>query len=235
LAENEREEVQRELQALAAQLLRVQDEERRRIGRELHDSTGQTLAALEINLGILSRRLSASGEKNAELIEECSKLASQCSGEIRTTSYLLHPPLLDEVGLPSAVRWYADGFAKRSGVKVRVAAPDDRRRFSAEVELSLFRVVQESLTNIHRHSGSETASISMEANAEEIRLEIADEGTGLDADELRRFREGHSNLGVGMAGMRERIRQLGGELAVESNGVGALVRVRIPTLNGTHS
>jgi PAS domain S-box-containing protein len=228
LAEREREDIRRELQTLAAQLLRVQDEERRRIGRELHDSTGQTLAALEINLGMLSRRLSASGGKAAELISESVTLAGQCSEEIRTTSYLLHPPLLDEVGLGSALRWYADGFTKRSGIAVTLNADETRRRFPAELELSLFRVVQEALTNIHRHSQSSSALIRFACDDSKIELEISDEGRGIDAERLRLFREGHSNVGVGLAGMRERMRQLGGEITVESKERGARVLVRLP-------
>jgi signal transduction histidine kinase len=162
------------------------------------------------------------------LVDQCMQLAGQCSGEIRTTSYLLHPPLLDEAGLASALRWYADGFTKRSNIAVNLALPEKPRRFSAEVELSLFRVVQEALTNIHRHSESPTASIRFSVNDSQIDLEIADAGRGIGPEKLRLFREGHSNFGVGIAGMRERIRQLGGELIIESTGHGASVRVRLP-------
>jgi PAS domain S-box-containing protein len=227
-AEMEKEKTEQEFRELAARLMRIQDEERRRIGRELHDSTGQTLAALEINLGMLLRRLSGSGGQNADLIDECVQLATQCSGEIRTTSYLMHPPLLDEVGLLSALRWYADGFTKRSNIEVKLDVPETLQRFPQELELSLFRVVQEALTNIHRHSQSSSALIRLKVDGANIELEIADEGRGIDPLRLRLFREGHSNFGVGLSGMRERIRQLGGDLTVESNGKGTQVRVRAP-------
>ncbi len=232
LADLDKERAEAEIRELAGRLISIQDEERRRIGRDLHDSTGQTLAALEINLGMLNRRLASSGGQVADLVSECSTLASQCSGEIRTTSYLLHPPLLDEVGLASALRWYADGFTRRSGIVVNLSLPEKPTRFAPEVELALFRVVQEALTNIHRHSGSTMASINFSSKAGSVELQIVDDGHGFEAEQLRLFGEGHANLGVGISGMRERIRQLGGKLIVESSGRGTQVRVELPLIPG---
>jgi signal transduction histidine kinase len=137
------------------------------------------------------------------LVQESVRLAALCSGEIRTTSYLLHPPLLDEVGLNSALRWYAEGFSKRSGIAVDLQVPESPVRFDEEIELSLFRVVQEALTNVHRHSGSATARIAFEIATNVAILQISDGGVGIDPDKLRLFREGHANLGVGISGMRD--------------------------------
>lgn len=229
-AEIAKDKMEREFRAVASQLMRLQDEERRRIGRDLHDSTGQTLAALEINLGMLLRQWTSPEPRLKKLLEECVQLAGQCTGEIRTTSYLLHPPLLDEIGLSSALRWYADGFTKRSGIAVALTLPETPQRFAPEMELSLFRVVQEALVNIHRHSGSTTASIRLDHTNGKVTLEVADQGKGIDPETLRLFHEGHSNLGVGISGMRERIRQLGGELLVESNHTGATVRALLPNI-----
>lgn len=219
------------LREMAARIMQIQDEERRKISRDLHDSTGQVFAALQINLGILSRAAQSgpnSDTKRNELIEECIDLASKCSNEIRTASYLLHPPLLDEVGLSSALKWYADGFAKRSNIAVTLNLPDSAERLNPDVELSLFRVVQESLTNIHRHSGSATASITLRTEPNQISLEIADQGRGIAAEEVRHFHEGSSTLGVGLAGMRQRIQQLGGDVRIESSPNGSTIRVRLP-------
>jgi len=217
---------------MAARIMQLQDEERRKMGRDLHDSTGQTLAALEINLGILSRVSKSNADaRTLELIAQCIELADKCSSEIRTASYLLHPPLLDEMGLSSALRWYADGFSKRSNIQVKLELPEAGQRLPDEVELSLFRVVQEALTNIHRHSGSATASIVLKITAQEIVLEIADGGCGISSDELRNFHEGGSSLGVGLAGMRQRIQQLGGDLRIQSSKAGSIVKVRAPGLS----
>ncbi|HEV2443281.1 MAG TPA: ATP-binding protein [Steroidobacteraceae bacterium] len=218
-----------ELRQVTAELMRLQDEERRRIGRDLHDSTGQTLAALEIDLAQLGReaeKLSAGGR---EQLEECVRLARQCSDEIRTASYLLHPPLLDELGLSSALRWLADGLRSRSGLEVRLDLPERVAGVAPEEELALFRVAQEALTNVRRHSLSPWVAIRLRAEPASIVLEIEDAGRGIpeadpdDPESSGRF------AGVGVAGMRERIRQLGGTLTVESTpGGGTLVRACVP-------
>ncbi|MGB6307846.1 MAG: PAS domain S-box protein [Steroidobacteraceae bacterium] len=220
-----RKRAEQELRMLSAELMRSQDEERRRIGRDLHDSTGQSLAALELGLAQLMHDSSSIGAEQRELLEHCARLATQCSTEIRTASYLLHPPLLDELGLLSALRWLADGFRQRSTIEVRLDLPVAMQRLPRDDELSLFRVAQEALTNIHRHADSPWAAIRLKVQSNSVTLEVEDAGCGMartagaDLDA--------PSLGVGLAGMRERIRQIGGTFSVESTGTGTRVRATI--------
>ena len=216
------------LRRLSGRLMELQDQERRRIARELHDSIGQCLTAIKINLELLDREFSATthAPRSANALAEALKLSEQCSSDVRTISYLLHPPLLDERGLSSAIRWYADGFAQRSGIELSMDLPDEDTRFSQPLEMTLFRIVQESLTNIHRHSGSSTAHICLLADAENAILEVQDEGRGMPFSSFKRCNSG--SLGVGIAGMRERVRQLGGQLEIQSRPGSTTVRAILP-------
>jgi signal transduction histidine kinase len=216
-----------ELRTLANHLMHVQDDERRRIATMLHDTTAQDLAALKMMLARLSQasdRLD-DGERNA-LIASLS-LVDQSIAEIRTVSYLLHPPLLDTTGLVSAIRWYVEGFAERSGVRVNLDLPEDFERLPRETETVVFRIIQESLTNIHRHAKSETASIRLRRQAGGLVLEIEDRGHGISNALLEHITSGGGG-GVGIAGMRERAQQLGGSLEVTSSSTGMTVRVWLP-------
>jgi two-component system NarL family sensor kinase len=201
-----------EMQKLSQRLLEVQDEERRKVARDLHDSTGQTLAALKISISFLEETCRKDPAALA-LIGEVGKLADQALGEIRTTSYLLHPPLLDEVGFACAAEWFIEGFSKRSGIKVTTDISNSRGRLPREVETALFRVLQESLINVHRHSGATEASIHFHREPETVILEVR----GLSAE-----------MGVGLAGMRERLHQLNGKLEIESDGNGTSMRATLP-------
>jgi PAS domain S-box-containing protein len=210
------------LRELSGRLLRAQDEERRRIARELHDSIGQLLAALSMNISTVSLERAKLSKIAQGSVDENEALVMRVSDEIRTLSYLLHPPLLDEIGLESALRDYVDGFAERSKIAVRLDVAPDVGRLSREAEIALFRVVQECLTNIHRHSGSPTAEIRIARANGTVRLEVRDEGKGMPSDKLLVVNS-TGTLGVGFRGMRERLRQLGGSLEVSSNGNGTVV------------
>lgn len=223
-----RKSAEEELRRVTAELLQLQDEERRRIGRDLHDSTGQSLAALEIDLAQLGReaqKLSAAGR---EQLEQCVRLARQCSAEIRTASYLLHPPLLDELGLASALRWLADGLRARSGLEVRLQLPEPLEGVAPEEELALFRVAQEALTNVQRHASSPWVGIRLRAQPGSLVLEIEDGGRGMPVGTASDPESSGRFAGVGVAGMRERIRHFGGTLDVESTAGGTVVRACIP-------
>ncbi len=220
----ERERVLGDLRGLAGELMRIQDEERRRVGRDLHDSTGQTLAALELDLARLMENAKSLPAAQRELLAECVRLASMCSSEIRTASYLLHPPLLDELGLVSALRWLADGLRNRGGIDVRLDLPESMPRLRPDEELTLFRIAQEALTNAQRHSASPWVSLRLKRNGNSVDLEIEDGGRGMPS---RDDALGAPILGVGLAGMRERMRQIGGSFAVESTGSGTRIRASI--------
>ncbi|MGB8659059.1 MAG: PAS domain S-box protein, partial [Candidatus Acidiferrum sp.] len=203
------------LRDLSARLMRVQDEERRRIALELHDSVGQNLAALGMTLARLEDDAKHDPTRFSESIKDAKDMIQKLTQEIRTTSYLLHPPMLDELGLRSALRWYTEGLAKRSELSIEVNIPDDLERLAPEMELAIFRLVQESLTNIHRHSGSKTAVIRVAREGDKIYAEVQDRGTGMSQE---RFAEVQSQtVGVGIRGMKERVRQLCGELTIDSN------------------
>ncbi|HZP18185.1 MAG TPA: sensor histidine kinase [Terriglobales bacterium] len=215
------------LQRLSASLLKLQDEERRRIARELHDSTGQTLTALKLNLAVLRREKMLTGEVPDDVISQVEGLADQALKEIRTTSYLLHPPLLDEAGFSSAARWFVDGFSARSNIQVNLDIPPDLRRLPPPTELALFRVMQEALNNVHRYSGSTRAEVTLEVADRCLHLTIRDYGRGITPEVVESVSSGRSDLGVGLAGMRERVSELGGEFSIGSNG-GTWIKVTLP-------
>lgn len=213
---------------LAGALMRSQDDERRRIGRELHDSTAQALAALEIELSRMQRQAGGAETPAGANLTPCVRLAKQCSQEIRTMSYLLHPPLLDEMGLVSAVRWFLDGFAQRSGIEVTFKATENFDRLPDQIELTLFRVVQECLSNIHRSSGSKTARVELVREKRSVRLEVSDEGRGIPPEVLAEFQRVGVSTGVGLSGMRERVRQLRGTFQLEPGSPGTRIWIMLP-------
>jgi signal transduction histidine kinase len=215
------------LRQLSARLLRVQDEERRRIARDLHDSTGQMVAMLSMNLSGLQAHAAGVDADLAKSVAENAAIANQVSNELRTISYLLHPPLLDEMGLASALRWFVEGFAQRSGIQTELDLSRGFGRLSPEMETAVFRVVQECLTNIHRHSGSSTASIRLTQEAGRVLLQIEDAGKGIAPENLRQVTS-FASSGVGLRGIRERIKDFEGELEIASGESGTQVRVSIP-------
>lgn len=223
------------LRDLSSRLLQMQDDERRRIARELHDSTGQELAWLNMSLSRLQTDMQADMQKlsvdTANRVAEALGVVSKVTSELRTMSYLLHPPLLDEMGLSSAIRWFVDGFAERSNIRVSVEIPTEMERFSPDLETAIFRVVQECLTNIHRHSGSATASIRMDRSPGGITLEVADQGKGIPEEKLPTSTSA-GKTGVGLRGMWERVRQFGGDMEISSHGTGTIVRVILPVGTG---
>jgi two-component system NarL family sensor kinase len=216
------------LRQLSGRLLQLQDEERRRIARDLHDTTGQKIAALSMSLDRVARLLDSKKPERLEALEEGRDIVRMIGEEIRTLSYLLHPPLLDESGLGSAVRWYAEGFQKRSGIRLNVNISPDLGRLSTDVEMALFRVVQESLTNVHRYSGSPDAEINVLDTPDAIKLEVIDHGKGIQTGAVRTKVEGIASLGVGIPGMRERLRQFGGQLEVDFGREGTRVTASVP-------
>lgn len=216
------------LRNLSGRLLQTQDIQKRKMARELHDATGQNLTALLARLGAIRERVKSVAPDQAELVAECVTLASQTLDEIRTFSYLLHPPLLDEEGIVAALDVYVEGFAERSGIEVDLDVPSELGRLPDELEITLFRVVQEALTNVHRHSGSSTAAVRLIRDPATLVLEIADRGRGMPPEVLERVRRHGAIVGVGIAGMRERVAQLGGELAIESRDRGSVIRVVFP-------
>jgi PAS domain S-box-containing protein len=217
-----------ELQRLSGQLLRLQDEERRRIARDLHDSTGQDLVALATTLSQLHASIPSSSRKLRKLASQCQALADQCIREVRTLSYLLHPPMLDEAGLDDAIRHYASGFTERTEIQIELEISPRLGRMKPDVELTLFRVVQESLTNIQRHSGSPQSKIWIERAPGKITLEISDKGSGIPGSPRRQNGKLSLGLGVGIPSMHERVKLIGGQLDIESGSSGTTVRVTIP-------
>jgi signal transduction histidine kinase len=213
---------EKSLRSLTGRLLQLQDEERRRFSRELHDSLGQYLAAVKMNLDMFSN-----SQPGNRLLSEAIHLLDQSIAETRTISHLLHPPLLDEAGFSSAAKWYLDGFAQRSGIAVKADLPNDLGRLPRPVELGLFRVLQESLTNIHRHSGSSRAEVALKLFPHQVILEVRDFGHGIPPERLKSFEARGANFGVGLAGMRERLRELGGQLEIRS-GQGTIISVTMP-------
>jgi signal transduction histidine kinase len=204
-----RKQREEQLRHLTVRLMTLQDEERRRIARELHDSAGQTLAAIK-------------------MAEALSALVDDALREIRTTSYLLHPPLLDEVGIVSASRWFVEGFAQRSGIDVTCEIAQGVERPARDCELVLFRVLQESLTNVHRHSGASIASVRLWLDAEHLKLEVADNGSGISKEHLTHLSGAAGGTGVGIAGMRARVQELGGCFDIASGTAGTNVIVKVP-------
>jgi signal transduction histidine kinase len=214
--------------ALSGRILELQDTERRKIARELHDSIGQYLAAIKFQLNQLERSRREDSPESARLIAETTDLVDRSLAETRTISHLLHPPLLDELGLYSAARWYVEGFSERSGLEVEFKVDDFVDRMHKDVEIALFRVLQEALTNVHRHSGATRVSIDVSCKDDVAVLLVKDNGHGIPYEILRRYQEGHGG-GIGLAGMRERLAELRGTLLVESSSSGTTLRAMLPT------
>jgi len=222
----ERQRAERDLRNLSAKVLTIQDEERRRIARDLHDGVGQTLTGA---LMAVSQATSCPEPLPADCqagVRDVEDLLQQAVQEVRTVSHLLHPPLLDESGLLSAIQWYAEGFSKRSRVKLTLEVDEQSQRFGPDVETGLFRIVQEALTNVHRHSGAEAVHIRITSAGGRLTLSIKDDGKGIPSDALRMMPNGCQ--GVGLASMRERSALLGGTFNVETNSRGTLIVVSVP-------
>lgn len=212
---------------ISARLLHLQDDEHRRIARELHDSMGQTLAALKMSVSWFSN-LARNGLAVSKRLEEINELIDEAIRQTRTVSHLLHPPMLDELGFASAASWYVDGFARRSGIEVKLEFPDGLEPFSESIDLTLFRVLQESLTNILRHSESKKAEVRLQLSAPDVILSIRDYGKGIAPDRLEKFMATGADVGVGLGGMRERVQDLGGKLELRNQEVGTMVKVTLP-------
>jgi PAS domain S-box-containing protein len=215
-----------QLRDLSGRLMAAQDEERRRIARDLHDSAGQNLAALAMTLTRIEADAKCDSTGLSESINEGQDLVQDLIKEIRTTTYLLHPPMLDESGLSSALRWFVDGLAQRSGINLELNIPDKLDRFTPEIELAIFRLVQECLTNIHRHSGSKTAVIRVAKQHDKIYAEVQDHGKGISQELLAEVQS--HGAGVGIRGMRERVRQADGQLIIQSDALGTKVTAIFP-------
>jgi len=216
------------LQVLSGQLLQLQDQERRHIARELHDVTAQNLSAITLNLARVETLLAGADPRTVQVINDSVQLAEECLREIRTLSYVLHPPMLDEYGLPRALEWYLEGFRKRSDIHIDLTVAPDVGRLPADTETALFRIVQESLTNIRRHSGSHNATLQLTRDNTAVTLLIQDDGHGFRDQLAGSQPPSLINFGVGLAGMRERLRQLGGQLQIESGPTGTTVRAVVP-------
>jgi two-component system sensor histidine kinase UhpB len=215
-----------QLRDLAGRMLQAQDEERRRFARDLHDSAGQTLAVMSMKLAQMAEDAKSAPAQLSNMVQEVEELVQGLTQEIRTTSYLLYPPMLDESGLSYALRWYVEGLVDRSGLEVDLKIPDSFERLSREMELVIFRVVQECLTNIHRHSGSKTALIRIERQHENVHVTVQDSGKGMSPEKLAEIQS--QGKGVGLRGMRERVRNFQGEFTVESSGSGTKVSAILP-------
>ncbi len=226
----ERKRAEESLRLLSGQLLHLQDQERRRIARELHDSAGQILAALGMNLSLVGSENGNIAPRAAKAIQESVGLVQELSRELRTISHLLHPPLLDEVGLASGLRSYLEGFTERSKIRVDLELPEDLGRLQQDLETAIFRIVQECLTNIHRHSGSPVARIRISRSDSQVSLEVEDRGKGIPSEKREALDSG-GTPGVGIRGMRERLRQLGGTLEINSSGRGTVVVARLPVVS----
>jgi signal transduction histidine kinase len=242
---SERKHSEQEVEVLASRLLQMQDEERRRIARELHDSTAQTVAAVKLNFHKLRTQLKnveRDGSTYTRVLDESEALTDQVATDLRTLSYLLHPPLLDELGLVVALQWYVEGFAQRSKLLIELLTPDDLGRFPMQVEMALYRIVQEGLANVYRHSHSSGARVTLSKRGSTIYLQIQDWGKGIaaalaeEAEVASADEEGASSegtlaaplLGVGIAGMRRRLQQLGGRLEIDSTSYGTTITAFVP-------
>jgi signal transduction histidine kinase len=227
---DERSHAELALADLSGQLLQLQDQERRRLARELHDSTGQNLAALQMNLATVQRRARGMDPMAAQSLLNSAQLAEQVLKEIRTISYLLHPPLLDEAGLTSAIQWYIDGLVQRSSLTVDLQVPATLERLSEDLEIAIFRIIQECLSKVHRHSGSSAASIQMTQTGDHILITVRDQGKGVPFTLLPESSALPLGAGVGIRGMRERVREFGGRLRIAPAFPGTLIEIRLPRL-----
>lgn len=216
------------IRSLTARLMRLQDDERRHISRELHDSLGQYLTSIKLNLELVRRESTSISEQHKALLAESSEHLQRCVQEVRTVSYLLYPPLLEELGLLAALRWFTAGFGERSGIEVNFKAPEQFSRLPAEMELAIFRIVQESVTNIQRHSRSDSAWVTLSESKDGAEIRISDNGVGMPAEVIERIKQGNSLDGVGLRGMYERLRELGGRLEIESSKMGTAVSAVLP-------
>ena len=214
-----REDAETSLRTLTSQLMLIRDEERRRVAHELHESTAQVLATVAINLSVLAE---SSRVRESKLMAESIGLVDSLLGEVRQLSHLLHPPMLDEMGIPPAIQWYVELFTRRSNINVNLEISDDFGRLPREKEVALFRAVQEALVNVQQHSGSTTATVRISKSPDQVRVQVSDLGKGMSAEPH------HAGSGVGIDGMRERLRQLGGGLNVHSNGSGTVVTAELP-------
>jgi signal transduction histidine kinase len=214
------------LRDLSARLLQMRDQEARRLARELHDSVGQLLAALSMNIAEVKAQSHKLDDRGRRSIAENAVLVEQISREIRTISHLLHPPLLDEAGLAAALRWYVEGFSERSKIQVDMEIPEDLGRLPTEIETAVFRIVQECLANIHRHSESKTAAVRLRQDPHQVVVVAQDFGKGIPAERLPANSDGRS--GVGFRGMRERVRHLKGSLQIQSDASGTVVTASLP-------
>lgn len=215
------------IRELTGSLLQLRDDERRKFARELHDSVGQMLAAVAIDLSLVEQQIPALSPKAANALHEAADLVQQTIKEVRTISHLLHPPMLDEAGLASAIRCYLEGYAERSNITVDCEIPEDFGRLSADLETTIFRIVQEALTNVHRHSGSQSAAIRLVRKAGFVQVEVKDLGKGISPEKLADL-QSNGNSGVGIRGMRERVKQFGGSFEINSNSQGTRVVARLP-------
>jgi signal transduction histidine kinase len=227
LAEQKLQASERSLRELSGLLLKMQDDERRHLGRELHDSVGQYLAVLKMGLEVMKADKSSAGDAGKHQLSDCLRLVDQSITEVRTMSYLLYPPMLEEMGLEMAIEWYLDGFTKRSGVQTTFEMPQPFGRVERDAELAIFRILQESLTNIHRHSGSSVAQVRLLKADSSVTIEVNDQGKGIPAPVLESAQDGCGTNGVGLRGMTERMRQLGGNLEVISGAAGTTVRATV--------
>lgn len=220
------------LRELSSRLQQIRDEERRQIARELHDSVGQLLAALGMNIAVVQHQADKLDSAGARAVSENAAMVEQISREIRTISHLLHPPLLDVAGLASALRWYVDGFSERSRIEVNLEIPEEFGRLSDEMEIAIFRMVQECLTNIHRHSGGTSAAIRVHEKDHRLLVEVKDQGKGIPLEKQLEL-SSSGRTGVGFRGMRERFRQLGGTLEIRSDNTGTEVSATLPLRDQT--
>jgi signal transduction histidine kinase len=222
-----REQAEAQLRHLSLRLMTLQDEERRRIARELHDTAGQALAAMKMSTALI-RQNNLTHPDLTGLLDDLDALTDEALQEVRTTSYLLHPPLLDESGICSAARWFAEGFARRSGIEVHCDIQEEMERPSRECELVLFRILQEGLTNVHRHSAASAATVRLARDAGQFHLEVGDNGKGIPQERLRQISSSVNTTGVGIAGMRERVRELGGSIDIQSDETGTTIYALLP-------
>jgi two-component system NarL family sensor kinase len=222
-------ESENSLRQLSLRLLKTQDEERRRIGRELHDSVGQYLVGLKMKVDSLKSAAEGNHRVDTNQLEECSQLTEEAIKEVRTISYLLYPPMLEELGLKSAIPWYLDGFTMRSGIKTAFEVSPDFDRIPGDLELALFRILQECLTNVHRHSGSPKATVQLLTENQAAILQVIDEGNGTQSKNWEdRGQDRTGAFGLGLRGMNERVRQLGGDLQISSSQRGTTVTASVP-------
>lgn len=219
---------EQQLRVVSGHLLNLRDEERRKLGRDLHDSAGQLLSMAKLNLSLAQEHLQSASDRGKAYLEECCGLIDQALSEVRTISYLLHPPLLEELGLAGVLPWYVSGFSDRSRIRVALDMPKEMGRLPREIELGLFRIVQECLTNVHRHSNSSTASISLSLADSQVRLKIADQGKGMAATSAESGDQRRSR-GVGLSGIRERVANLGGHMQIRSGDWGTAIEVIFPS------